>query len=137
MLYNPTLTPAALEVLNAVQEVAKTLQRKEDPTHEQLRGVAEKIEEHQGTPNLDPRHPEINKMLTAWNQILLGCLLKQFGETAYTGLIDAVFLDRDLAREAHLQLDFLTADLVDDVEDKLPDVVELAHKLSDRFKETS
>lgn len=136
MLYNPSLSPAALEVLDAVQEVAKTLQRKEDPTYEQLRAVAEKIETHQGTTDLDPRHPQINQMLTAWNQILLGCLMKQFGETAYTGLIDAVYVDRGLAAESYKQLAFLNDEVVNDAEEHWPDLTELAGKLAERFDTT-
>ena len=89
--YNPFLTEKTRAILAAVQAVATTLQKQEDPTVEQLRHVAVLIEEASGTPDLDPRNPEVNGMLTAWNQILLGCLLKQCHPKPYTDLIDRVY----------------------------------------------
>ena len=90
-LYNPHMTPKGREILKAVQGVGVLIRTGGTPTREQLHATAALIEAASGTFDLDPRNPQINQILTAWNQFLLGSVLKQLDPTPYTALVELVW----------------------------------------------
>ena len=94
-LINPHLTPKGYQILDAVQAIGVAIRETGTAPAEQLRAAAVLIEEASGTSDLDPRNPQISQILTAWNQLFLGCLLKQLDPTPYTRLIDLVWPEPD------------------------------------------